>query len=57
MKNRNKQILVYLLYAFFRSFTYSKNSSEPSIEPFGTPHIIISSSVFLPHYLNELFPI
>ena len=26
--------------ACFRSFTYSKNSSDPSIEPCGTPHVI-----------------
>ena len=32
--------------ACFRSFTYSKNSSDPSIEPCGTPHVIVSSSVF-----------
>ena len=23
-----------------RSFTYNKNSNGPSIEPFGTPHLI-----------------
>ena len=32
--------------AFFRSITYSKNSNGPSIEPCGTPHVIVSSSVF-----------
>ena len=32
--------------AFFRSFTYSKNSSGPSIEFCGTPHVIVSSCVF-----------
>ena len=31
--------------AFFRSFIYSKNGSGPSIERYGTPHVIVSSSV------------
>ena len=31
--------------AFFRSFIYSKNSSGPSIERYGTAHVIVSSSV------------
>ena len=32
--------------AFFRSFTYNKNSSGPSIQSCGTSHLIVSSSVF-----------
>ena len=32
--------------AFFRSFTYSKNSSDPGIEPCGTPRVIVSRSAF-----------
>ena len=43
--------------AFFRSFTCNKNSIEPSIEPCGTPHVIVSDSTFYIIYLNELFPI
>ena len=31
---------------FFRSFTYIKNSIGPSIEPCGTPHVIVSSFVY-----------
>ena len=31
--------------AFFRSFIYCKNSSGPSIERYGTPHVIVSSPV------------
>ena len=38
--------------AFFRSFTYSKNSSGPSIEPCGTPHVIVLV-LYFPRYLFE----
>ena len=34
--------------AFLRSFTYSKNSCGPSIEPCGTPHVIVSNSILFP---------
>ena len=39
--------------AFFRSITYNENSSGPSIEPCGTPHIIIST---ITHKIFETNP-
>ena len=42
---------------FLRSFTHSKNSRDPSIEPSGTPHNCSCFCIFFINYLTELLPI